>query len=66
VPITVCRLFVTDLTQRSKPVLDLQMFCNVVRDAPKDPKEDLAQLRSELPCRWLNELRAVVAQEQSI
>jgi len=57
---------VTDLAQRSKPVLELQRFCNWVRDARKDPQEELVVLRSELPRRWLTELRSVIAQEQSM
>ena len=32
-------------------------------DAHKNPEQELAELRSELPRRWLSELRAVVAQQ---
>jgi hypothetical protein len=56
-----------DLMGRSKPVLAVQGIANWIgRDGHKDPTEELAELRSELPRRWLAELRSVVAQEQSI
>ena len=52
-----------ELTQRSRPVLDLERLCNWIRDAGKDPQEELTQLRSELPRRWLIELRRVTQEE---
>ena len=54
---------VLDLTQRSKPVLDLQRLCNWIRDVKKDPQSELAELHSELPKRWLAELRRVIQEE---
>jgi hypothetical protein len=56
---------VTDLTERSKPVLELQRLCNWMRDPSSSQEEELNQWRSDLPQRWLAELRTVVAQEQS-
>jgi hypothetical protein len=55
----------TDLTQRSKPVLDLQRFCNSVRDVPKDPQQQFTELRSDLPRSWLTELHAVIEVESN-
>ena len=53
--------------RRSKPVLAVQGIANWIgRDGQKDPAEELAELRRELPRRWLAELLSVVAQEQSI
>jgi hypothetical protein len=52
-----------DITQRSKPVRDLERFCNTVRDVRKDPDEELAEFRSELPRRWVKELRRVIEEE---
>ena len=38
-----------DPVRRSKPVLSLQRLANWVRDARKEPSEELAELRSEVP-----------------
>jgi hypothetical protein len=53
-----------DLTRRSKPVLALQGLYNWIgRDGHKDPATELAELRSEVPRRWLAELRRVIQEE---
>jgi hypothetical protein len=52
-----------DLVQRCKPVLNLERFCAGVREARKPFEEELAELRSELPHRWLIELRRVIQEE---
>jgi hypothetical protein len=49
-----------DLMEPSKPVLELQALCNWIRDAKKDPGEELSELHSELPKKWLAELRTIV------
>jgi hypothetical protein len=54
-----------ELTRRCKPVVALQQLCNWIhRESRPDPSEELAELRSEVPKRWLSELRAIVQQEQ--
>jgi len=53
-----------DLTQRSRPVLALQgLYNSIGRDGHKDPADELAELRSEVPRRWQSELRAVIEVE---
>jgi hypothetical protein len=53
-----------DLTRRSKPVIALQQLCNWIhREARPTAEEELAELRSEVPRRWLGELRAIVQEE---
>jgi hypothetical protein len=53
-----------DLARRAKPVLAAEGLYNWIgRESHKDPETELGELRSELPRRWLAELRAVVETE---
>jgi hypothetical protein len=55
-----------ELTRRCKPVNSLQQLSNWIhRESRVTAEEELAELRSEVPKRWLSELRAVVEEEQS-
>ena len=55
-----------DLVRRSKPILSLQGLCNWVhREGHKDAADELTELRSELPRRWLAELRRIIQEESS-
>jgi hypothetical protein len=55
------------LVRICRPVAELQNFVNTVnRESRPSIEEELAELRSEVPRRWLSELRVIVAQEQSI
>jgi hypothetical protein len=56
-----------DLTRHSRPVIAVQQLANWIhREARPNPEDELAGLRSELPSRWLAELRRVVAEAQSV
>jgi hypothetical protein len=53
-----------ELTRRSKPVVSLQQLCNWIhRESQPTAEEELAELRSEVPKRWLSELRRVIEEE---
>jgi hypothetical protein len=53
-----------ELTRRSRPVVTVQQLCNWIhREARPTAEEELAELRSEVPRRWLSELRAIVEAE---
>jgi len=53
-----------DLTRMSKPVVAIQQLCNWIhREARPTFEGELAELRSEVPQRWLSELRTVVEAE---
>ena len=53
-----------ELTRRSRPVISLQQLCNWIhRESRPNAEEELSELRSEVPKRWLAELRAIVGQE---
>ena len=53
-----------ELTRRSRPVLSLQQLANwIARESRPTAEEELSELRSELPKRWLVELRAAIEQE---
>ena len=50
-----------ELTRRSRPVISLQQLCNRIhRESRPNVDEELAELRSEVPKRWLAELKAIV------
>jgi hypothetical protein len=50
---------VQDLTLVSKPVVAVQQLANWIHREPRPtPDEELAELRSEVPRRWLSELRS--------
>jgi hypothetical protein len=56
-----------ELTRRSRPVISLQQLVNWIgRESRPIAEEELSELRSEVPRRWLTELRSVIAQEQSM
>jgi hypothetical protein len=58
---------VQDLTRVSKPVVAVQQLANWIhREARPTAEEELVELRSEVPRRWLAELRAGIAQEQPL
>jgi hypothetical protein len=53
-----------ELTRRSKPVTALQQLANWIhRESRPTAEEEFAELRSEVPKRWLAELRAVIQDE---
>jgi hypothetical protein len=53
-----------DLARRSKPVLAVEGLYNWIgRDPRPTVDEELAELRSDVPARWLAELRAIVEAE---
>jgi hypothetical protein len=53
-----------DLTRRSKRVIALGQLCNWIhREGHKDPSDELAELRSEVPHRWMSEPRRVIQGE---
>jgi hypothetical protein len=53
-----------DLTQRCRPVRGLEALCVWVRESKKDPQQELSELHSELPKRWLAELRTIIEVER--
>jgi hypothetical protein len=56
-----------ELTRRSKPVIAVQQLANWIhKESRPTAEEELSELRSKLPRRWLNELRRVIAEEQSL
>jgi hypothetical protein len=53
-----------ELTRRSKPVIAVQQLCNWIhRESRPTAEEELSELRSEVPRRWLSELRGLVEEE---
>jgi len=53
-----------ELTRRSRPVISLQQLTNWIdRESRPTAEEELSELRSEVPKRWLSELRVIVQQE---
>jgi hypothetical protein len=53
-----------DLTRVSKPVVAAQQLANWIHREPRPTtEEELAELRSETPARWLSELRTIVEAE---
>jgi hypothetical protein len=53
-----------DLTRVSKPVQEIQRLANWIRrESRPSAEEELAELRSEVPRRWLSELRAIIQEE---
>ena len=55
------------LTRASKPVIAVQQLCNWIHREPRPTvEEELAELRSDVPARWLAELRAIVQAESNL
>jgi hypothetical protein len=53
-----------ELTRRSRPVVTVQQLCNWIHcEARPTAEEELIELRSEVPARWLRELRTIVQAE---
>jgi len=52
---------VQDLTRVGKPVIAVQQLANRIHREPRPTAdEELTELRSDVPARWLRELRAIV------
>jgi hypothetical protein len=48
-------------------VIAVQQLANWIhKESRPTAEEELSELRSKLPRRWLNELRRVIAEEQSL
>jgi hypothetical protein len=53
-----------DLTRVSKPVVAVRQLANWIhRESRPTAEEELSELRSEVPARWLSELRGLIQEE---
>jgi hypothetical protein len=53
-----------ELARRSKPVIAAQQLANWIhRESRPNAEEEIAELRSEVPQRWLRELRSIIQED---